>query len=354
MRGIKRYIRERGAVSYFMRNRRWVTFSICLVASALLWLMITLSAPDGYTKTARVKVIPPDFPPEYIVTDSTDYPDQLMVRIHAPGGMLFKYSLRNLFHSDYQFKPSLDSLALSPNGGEWRLSILELKSQVLAQVFPEVNNVVGDIVQDFIVSPSEVALSYMPLWHQNTEVVFGSQVDYGDRANLRLVDSVEISPSVVQIYGSEERLKSLRSTQPFVQTDTTAIKLSNPGQTSHKIALLAPEGTKLYPDSVTVILTTEELMHYTKVITDISVENLPEGYSLQLLPESVKVTYLIPKIIGTDDEPFPIHLYVDASTVLHNQKRKLDVNIRKIPNNVEMIQLVPDQLEFILTELKKP
>lgn len=351
MRGLKRIFREQGVVSYFMRNRRWVTLTICLIVSILLWLMVTLSSANGYTKKVRIRVQSPDFPPHYVITDSTDYPDELVVQIHAMGGSLFKYSINHLFDDIYTFKPVVDTLALSREGGEWRLSMQELKTQVLNQVLPDVRRIVGDTVQSFIIDPAEIALSYMPLVAQSTDVVFGSQVDYGNRANLRLVDSVEISPSVVQIFGSQDRLLELQTIQPFVLTDTTGIKLSSPGQTSHKLALLAPEGTRVYPDSVTVILTTEELMHYTRVVRDIEVMKLPAGYSIKLLPEAVKVTYLIPKIIGTDDNgELAIRLYVDAADVLRSEKKVLDVRLRDVPRSVEMIQIVPDKLEFILTE----
>lgn len=353
MRGLRRIVREQSALSYMMRDRRWVPIFICILASALLWFVTTLSAPSGYTKQVRIALLPPDFPADYVVTDSTDFPKEIVVDIHAPGGTLFKYSIRHFFEGEYAFKPVVDTLALNPDGGEWRLSIQELKTQVLSHVLQDVRRIVSDTIQSVIVSPAEIALRYMPLMEQPIEVVFGSQVDYGDRANLRLVDSVDISPSVVQIYGSADRLLSLRDTHPFVQTDTTAIKLSSPGQTSHKLALLAPAGTRVYPDSVTVILTTEELMHYTRDVRNIEVDNLPAGYSIKLLPSTVKVTYLIPKIIGTDEEPIDIRLYVDAERVLSADKKLLDVKIRNIPKGVEMIQLVPDQLEFILTELPK-
>lgn len=353
MRGLKRIVREQRAFSYVTKNRRWIPISVCILSSALLWLLITLSAPAGYTKQVRVTILPPDFPPNYVVTDSIDYPREITVNIHANGGTLFKYSLRHLFHGEYTFKPVVDSLALDPKGGEWRLSIQELKSQVLTHLLSDVRRMVSDTIQSLIITPSEIALKYMPLMEQSMEVVFGSQVDYGDRANLRLVDSVDISPSVVQVYGAEAQLLKLRDIQPFVQTDTTAIKLSSPGQTSHKVALLAPEGTKVYPDSVTVILTTEELTHYTHDIRNIEVVNLPSGYSIKLLPGTVKVTYLIPKIIGTEENILDIRLYVDASKVLTSDKKLLDVKIRDVPSGVEMIQLVPDQLEFILTETSK-
>lgn len=354
MRGIRRFVREQGVVSYFMRNRRWVTLSICLISSVLLWLMVTLGASEGYTKVVRVVVHSPSLPPNYVVTDSTDFPRELEVKIHASGSALFKYSLDHIFDSHYGFTPYVDTMTLNPEGGEWRLSMAELKTQVLSREFPDVRKIVPDTVQSFIISPAEMALSYMPLMRQEVEVVFGSQVDYGDRANLRLVDSVAISPSAVYIYGSQERLNELREIQPFVQTDSVSIKLSNPGQTSHKLALLAPAGTRLYPDSVSIILTTEELLHYTQVVNSIDVQNLPSGYSIKLLPETVKVTYLIPKVIGTDDEKFDFRLFVDASDVLSGAKKTLDVRLRDVPKNVEMIQLVPDKLEFILTEITTP
>ena len=88
MRGLRRRLKEGRFTAYFMRDRRWVALSICLLISVFFWIVAAIDDPRGYTKEVAVQLDKPILPTNYRMTDLSQYPEVVYVKVHAKGGAL--------------------------------------------------------------------------------------------------------------------------------------------------------------------------------------------------------------------------------------------------------------------------
>ena len=143
------------------------------------------------------------------------------------------------------------------------------------------------------------------------------------------------------------------ATGAVLTTDTIGLKIDNPGRDTIRVAVVTPSGIDARPDSVDVVLMTNELVYHSFTTSDIEIRNLPSGYDLSLIPLQVTVTYLVPKDKVGEETLFDPGLYIDAREAFDGANRKaLMVHVDKVPSQVDMIQVVPGRLDFILCERK--
>lgn len=356
MRGLRKIIKELRPWTFLSGKKRWAGFLLCLLLSLFFWFIITLDLPSGYTKEYTIPLEAPLLPGKYTLTDSTEMPPHMTVGLRAGGGKLFRYSLRNLFYHPTLFRPQVDTSKMSSSGGILELTTRGLCEQLLQRGIlpPGTTEILEDSVRDITIDPERILLHYEPLKERMAEVLFSGQVDFGKSANLKLVDTVGIIPKRVKVYGAKSALDSLRKAEGamVVHTDTTLIKIGNPGRILLPISVMPVPGLRVYPDTVFVSLVAEELVHTTITIRNIEVRGLDRHHTLQLLPSTVKVTTLVPRT-RVGESPYIPRLYVDASEVIGaSPDYRLEVQISNIPDKseVEMIQLDPDRLDFILEE----
>ena len=77
------------------------------------------------------------------------------------------------------------------------------------------------------------------------------------------------------------------------------------------------------------------------------VRNLEEGYSIRLFPSSIKISYLALDNVSPSDIAAQIHPYVDVNEITEGSN-KLKIKIQNAPDELHMIQLEPDAVEFII------
>lgn len=319
--------------------------------SLLLWFLLALASPSGYTKRVKVRVAWPDFPSSFVVTDSTSYPESIAVELHCGGFELLSYSLKSLFRTVLVYTPQIDTATLDEAGGTWELSERQLKSQILTDILPIAKSMLKDTLRNVSLSPNTLTIPYEPLSGAEADVIFTSQVDFGKKPNLKLIDEVLLTPEKVTLYGAQSKIDSLRNSGAlFARTDTVSVRIGDPGMVRTSIALIPPKGTVAEPDSVLVTMTTEELTSRTYMANSIAIEGLDPRYELHLLPARVRVTYLVTKTSAQDQALPDIRLYVDASKVVRLQTKSLPVKVKDFPKEVELIQLEPDRVNFVLEE----
>lgn len=336
-----------------MRDRRWVALLVCILIAAFFWIVSAIDDPKGYTKDFVVQLDKPILPTHYRMTDLEKYPETVRVRVHAKGGSLLRYTLNHLGPHSYRVRPVLDTTLLRPEGGEYQLRESEIKRLLLSRPLRDVSRMDINTTSDIDVYPREIAFSYEPLSEARADVLFASQIDYGVHRNFKLADTVTILPSSVRVFGVLSDLDDLAAEGGMLMTDTIGIKIDQPGRDTVRVAVIRPRGIDVRPDSVDVILTTNELVYHSFTTTQIQIRNLPRGYDLKLLPDKVTVTYLIPRDRVGEKTLFDPGLYVDAGEAFASTRRKtLILRAERLPSQVEMVQLVPDRLDYVLSEIK--
>lgn len=349
MRGLRRILREKSFLSYFMRRQRGVILLLCIVLSAVLWLRYALR--DTYTKRLSLDLLPPTLPAYFAIADSTEVPQQMDLIIKAKGSALLGYSLRTLFRGRPVVQLRADSAALIPNGGTWVIEGAALQEQVLGAL-PRTRRFLSESALGLGIqlSPARIAIRYTPLVGKSMPVAFTSQVNFSTQ-NL-LLSSFSMEPEVVMVYGMKEVVDSLQVQQAIIPTDTIPILIGSEGSSRHKVALMAPEGVRLVPDSITVELAVQKLIYDQMLVEHIEVVNLPPNYALTLFPPKVSVTFLVPKDSVDANKNYKelISLYVDANELSVPGTKQLSVRVAQQPKSVYMLQLEPGALEYIIEE----
>ena len=353
MRGLRRWLREGRFTAYFMRDRRWVALSICLLISVFFWLVAAIDDPRGYTKEIAVQLDKPILPSNYRMTDLSQYPEVVYVKVHTKGGSLLRYTINQIGRPSYRLRPTVDTTHLLAAGGQYRLREGDLKRLLLSKPLHEVSRMDLNTLTDFKIYPDEIAFSYEPLSEGKAEVLFGSHIDFGVHRNFKLADTISLTPSSVRVFGVKSDLDDFMASGAVLTTDTIGLRIDNPGRDTIRVAVVTPPGIDARPDSVDVVLMTNELVYHSFTTSDIEIRNLPPGYDLSLIPLQVTVTYLVPKDRVGEETLFDPGLYIDAREVFGGTGgQTLTVHVSNVPSQVDMIQVVPDRLDFILRERK--
>lgn len=350
MRGLRRILREGRFTAYLMRDRRWLAILVCLLIAFFFWTLAAISDSEGYTKEIPVRLDKPILPTGYRMTDLTKYPEEVRVQVHARGESLLNYTFRHIGHASYRVRPAVDTTLLRSEGGDYLFTAGEIKALLLSKTLPDVARM-GLAPGRVTVSPEEIAFSYEPLAEGKAEVIFASQIDYGTNRNFKLADTLSILPPTVRIFGVKSDIEAFTAAGGVLLTDTIGIRIDHPGRDTVRLAVVRPQGIDVVPDSVDVVLKTNELLYRSFTTSDIEIRNLPRGYHLRLLPGTVTVTYLLPRDRAGEKTLFDIGLYIDAREAFNPSRRTLTLHAERLPRQVEMVQLVPDRLDYILSEL---
>lgn len=348
-------IRLWSRASYFLRRRRWVALLLCAVLASVAWLLLALGR--DYTKVVEVEVIPEvELPVNFALSDASRLPNVITLELRGGGWELLSFSFDSFFEKKPKLRIEVEKAWLDENGGWWHMEERGILQEIL-EAYPLLDSYYRFPDNGIRISlfPKEISFAYAPLKSQTMPVVFTSQWSFGEHENF-LLTAQKMEPEEVEVYGVSYLLDSLISVQPVLETDTVPLRVDHVGVSEFKVALLEPDGFRLSPDSITVTAMVEELLFHQEKVTEIEIDNLPDGYRLRLFPSSVSVSYLAPKdtIKGNGKKIYaPITLYVDASEIAEGvQNQLLEVRPRVVPKFAYTLQIDPDKVEFILEEDK--
>ncbi|MDD7438395.1 MAG: hypothetical protein PUK66_06155 [Bacteroidales bacterium] len=319
---------------------------LCILLASILWLIQAMDAT--YTKKVRIEVEPPTLPLKFAIDSQSGIPTSIEIAITARGDELFSYSLEELFTKDQALKLAVDTMLLTPDGGYISIGKEELLRQIrnTNELFDSYFDSGSDA--QIRLFPDFASFSYAPLIERKVGVFFGGQIDLGEESNRMLVE-LEMKPEVVTVYGLATSIDSLIQAQGLISTDTNRLIVKGDSVSYHRVALIQPSGIRLTPDSVSIKTVVAPLRYNTFVISDIKIRNLPDGYNIRLFPSAIKVTFLAVKGISIAEIANQLHPYVDIDELTEGT-RKLKVHLPNIPEEVQMLQLEPDAVEYLIEQ----
>lgn len=348
MKGIGQTLRETRLIAYFSKGRRWLILLFCVLLAMIIWLLRVLD--DRYTKTIRVELDEIELPSRFSISNRTALPTSIDLEVTAKGNRLLLYTLRSeLFQKPPRLQLEVDTLRLQREGGYWSFDESELRRQVL-RAFPQLGEYFDLNVDRLSLRPDMITFDYAPMVSRSYPIILSSQFDFAEGSNLFL-KSWQMAKEEVVAYGVKSQLDSLSRASQVINTDTMTIMLSDTGTTTVRVPLLKPVGIELSEDSVDVEVEVQALKYNSYTTSELLVRNLPEGLRIRLFPTKVKVTLLTPMGIDLESVQGQLSIFVDLSDLESNmQKRTLKVHTGKLPSAVHMIQVEPDEVEFIIEE----
>lgn len=156
-----------------------------------------------------------------------------------------------------------------------------------------------------------------------------------------------VSPNTVRIYADSSIIKGL----DFVETEP--LVLSDLRDTTVMTVKIKPiEGVKIVPDAVTVTIPVEELI-IKKMTLPISTVNFPDYISVITFPAAAEVSCFVPLSMFPEVDTSDFRIVVDYMQLNKKRTNKLPLNLKRFPNYVRNIDIVPDSIEYILEEKRR-
>ncbi|MGM9836940.1 MAG: hypothetical protein ACI30A_00445 [Paludibacteraceae bacterium] len=161
-------------------------------------------------------------------------------------------------------------------------------------------------------------------------------------AEYRMVGEPTLSATTVTAYGRSDILDTIA----VITTEKPV--LSELKDTTHCIvALIAPEGIRLQPDSLCLTVVTERFTEKVMRVP-LHVRNVPEGETVRLFPHEVDVTVRVGIAHFADIHEADIVAECDYPAQTADRLR---VEVRSLNPYISDLRAYPDEVEFIIEKL---
>jgi hypothetical protein len=316
----------------FFRNQQWkevLIFLFFLLLSSGFWILQSLQ--QDYERKIELPVRYKNVPPEWILSEEN--PKKINILVKDKGTTLMYYSWNAHFSpidisvSDFS-QSSGQSLHVTTRALETMLSKQLISSTSILSI-----------------EPSEIHIRYDSLSSRSATVV--ADVIVRTKPGFQVSDSIKISYPKVRVYGS----RKTTDLPGYVKTKRLTIENAS-GTEEHTVALDLPAGVKSDHETVKLTIPVEEYTEKNLQLPVLCVD-IPSGYALRIFPSTVEVKCNIPmslfKELTEDELEIQIPFYDFQK---YQPTGKLPVKLTKKPSWVVNTVIVPNEVEFIIEQLR--
>lgn len=310
-----------------LNQRKVKVFSLFLICSILAWSISKLSEP--YESRATFELVYTNFPDTLLL--NTLEKDYVVAKVKASGFQFLGYGLNTK-----KIKVNLQKVNNKKN--DYFLTETEFKVQFERQLSNTVSLL--ELEKDtFFVDLFQVI---------QKEVVIIPNITIDVAPNHILDGVLELNPKTITIKGPTKEVAKINEifTSPLVLNE-----LSN--DFSEEIIVLKPdaiENTILLQEKVVV---SGKIVEFSEREFNIPIgsENIPEGYRIKTFPNEVK---LVCKASIANLKTMKISDFealVDYTSLSNKTAKYLSVELKRKPENVYSVQLLTNEVEFVLEKL---
>lgn len=309
-------------------NRKLGIYIICLLLSCLLWLLITLS--ERYDTEIIFPVSYSNIPKSKVVTNRL--PETITATVNAVGFNLLWYKLKGQGDTIIMEIPA--SKLREHNGKFYTLTNNRLE---------KISTQLGDKIKVMRISPDTIYVDFAEKLKRKLRVKH--QVEYSLKKQYGLADSIKADPSTVNVSGPKHIVERLQ----YAETEKIILNdLSESQQLVVKFNKAEHTAAITYsPETVNLIIPVEK---YTEGSFEIplTVRNLPKGSRLKIIPEKVKITYLVglSKYDKVDASAFTVGF--NYKNLPKGKGNKIKVEVMGAPSFVNSVKVEPVSVEYII------
>ena len=302
------------------RGRDTMMFLLFVVISCILWAVLSLNDEKQYDLRLPMRITNvPDS-----VTLISPGPEALSVSLRAKGTQLMKMTVGRMPTVNVDFRAFRSD-------GTVHLSATDLKGLV--------RNATGGS-QVSMVYPDSLSLPYTT--HKGIRVPV--RLDYKVTAGPQsaLTGRPRLSADSVLLYtaGSAPDRADAVSTEPIHL-------LGIDKNTTLRVKLMAPRGTRLIPDSIDVTFEVEPLIFKSRKVV-IEPINVPEGTKLITVPAQIDVFFMVP-VSGYRQSDNHFRVVADYRTIRQGTgSRNVKLSLINVPSNFQNAHLSADSAEYII------
>lgn len=311
-------------------SRRSVVFVLCLLLSALFWLLTSLSKTYVDELIIPVKYI--NVPEEMLVENEPT--ESVKAEVKGFGFDLLWHWLK-FEKAEIVVNANPSSLASFKKAGEdVHFLLTETKTGKLGTLE-------DDQLEILKIYPDTLFLKFQPIYTKTVPVMLDAS--YSFEKQFDLSGPILIEPDSIQISGIQSLIEPLS----FVTTEPVEwIDLSE--SISETVPIISSENARLIrynKDQVQVTLSVQEFTEGS-VSVPLTIQGA-EHVDVNLFPSSVEVKYLV----ALEDfdritaDMFAVQVSLDEES---QDKHFLMAKIIEKPSNVKYVRAIPSQVEFIV------
>lgn len=316
----------------FQDRRKLLIFIVCLVLASLSWVFISLGKSYSSTLLVPVKYI--NFPENKTLLNSV--PNRFAVNVSGSGYDLLQFDKRL---TDDTLVVNLDNLKINVLGGFQR-GYLD-QSALIKDLQDRLNGAlaINRVLSDSIFFVFDLKVSRI--------IELKPKVGYSIAQGYILLDSIEVIPSELEVFGALSILDTLSALETEFRelgelNDTRRFKS---GISRKRIG----EDAETSFDSVTVIVHIDKLTEKRFMITP-TLLNVPDSLQMLTFPNSIEVIAQIP--LSKFDEVFEsdFDIVIDYDQ-LEEGYMVLPVKLESWNPIAQNVSIKPSQVEIVLTRI---
>lgn len=317
-------------VSFFdiskIKSKDWLTFSIFVLISAVMWFFTSLSSE--YSETIKVRYKYTEMPENKVVTKNL--PEETEIEIKATGFELIDYKW---FGVVPVIEINIKKDAVIKN------NVLSFNSKIIRNIL---KNKLGQNVS--ILNDRLSNRTYKLALLSKKRVKVEPDIEINLPPQYQVFDEIKVSPVYVKAYGAKLFIDTLK-----VVFSEKAI-FDNIKETSSKyVKLKKYNSIKFIPDSIKITVPVERFTE--KIIkADINVINKPGNIKVQLLPAFVEIKFNVSFNDYQRIMPEQFRVIVDYNLIKKAKSNKISPRLIKHPKGIENIRISPKNVEFLLKE----
>lgn len=305
-------------------NRNLLVFLIFLAISIAFWFMQSLQETKDVSITHTLKI--EDVPTSVIFT--SDLPNYVNVNYTGKvwDAIYHKFIANEVHEVVLKFK-DIDNqdgkIVIDANAVRRTVAKYTDKDMVFSSI-----------------SPSRIEVYYSHGQHKRVPVTFGGKVA---TAAGRFLGETIIVPDSVDVFAPSHLYDSIQSiaTEKVVYTDVEDTIVT-------RLALNAPRGVKLTPDSVKAKFCVDIYIDKTLQVP-IYCANVPNNCIMRLFPLKTSVTFLISATLYDEIKPEDFIIIADYLEISDNTKR-CRLHVSQMPNNIRNLRISPEYVEYVIEQ----
>ena len=315
-------------LSHTEQGREIFTFLGFVVLATGIWFI--LATNDNREDVVQIPIELTNIPQEAMMLQ--DMPPYVEARIRDKGAALLSYDINGISPIKVNFERhsnQRDAIVINNS------AIIEYARRQL-----RATTTINDIAPDSI----RIAFTY----DQGRRLPVTIDADISTSPFCTLSDSIYITTDSVTIYGKAAQINRIEA------LSTEEIVAHNINDTTYIRARIKPiEGTRIIPDSVTVVIPVEE--YTTKTLSvPIVIGGVPQGHSVMTFPSHITITCLVPmsKYAGVASDDFLIgntFAQIEQTPGTYGA-----IKVLNAPQYAHNITLSTDSVEYIISKNTAP
>lgn len=316
-------------IKRILLNKKIVAFLVCLFIATFLWLINALNR--NYTKTVAIPVRFINLPKNKSL--SSELPKEIQADIKASGAKLFFIDFKK---HENEIVIDLNNYIKNQNQSKSLAINTALSIGNLSRLF----NTEIELIK---VKPDSIYFSFGKAYKKVVPVVPDLQVDFDTLYNYG--DKVKIYPSSVTLFGDSLLLNAIDEIR------TEKIILNNLNKTiNQKALLILPEELEervgLSSSEVNLSINVDKFTQLNLEVP-IDIVGVPSQLDLKTFPNKTTLQIKVGLLEYDSLQASQFKLVVDYKDIQKN-KHKLPVKIEQQPDNVNIIKIIPDKVEYLI------